>query len=148
MKSADIAFHSYLRYELFHILDHLSLMIIFHHFTFCTRTCHLNCICRLCGRVVYKNPRFTEKCSHMFKDYKLRDICNRGITAMFQNSKQWFSWFIFQNFQRSKRCLFSFHGNNCPNLFEFTKYLLKSIPINIAYSFSMANVLAMISLNA
>ena len=46
IKSPGIAFCSYLSYELFQMLDQLSLMSIFHYFAFCTRTCNINGICR------------------------------------------------------------------------------------------------------
>ena len=93
----DIAFCLYLRYGLFHILDHFSLMSIFHRFTFCTTTCQLNGICWLCSRVVPENLKFTEKCRLMLKDVKLIDVFNKDITAMFQNLKRWFHKFNISN---------------------------------------------------
>ena len=89
IKSPDIAICSYLRYELFYTLDHLSLMNIFHHFVFCTRTCNINVICRFCIRILFENSDLTRKCRQMFKGLKL-DNCNRDLVILFYGSKLWF----------------------------------------------------------
>ena len=118
----DIAFCLYLEYELFHMLDHLSLISIFHHFTFCGRTCQPSgSIYQFCSRVIYENSDSNEKCRCMFKDVKLKDVCNRDITAIFHNSKQWFysfdfcnpnSDFIYINKTNKQGCLFFKTCNN------------------------------------
>ena len=61
------------------MLDRLGLMSIFYHVTFCGKTCQL--ICQFCSRVLYENSDPNEKCRRMFKDVKLKDACNRDITA-------------------------------------------------------------------
>ena len=113
-KSPDIAFCSYLRYELFHMLDHLSLMKIFHHFAFCTRTCNINSICRFRTRIVYENPVFTEKCTQKFRGVKL-DVCNRDRMMLFYSLRlRFYSFdicnpnddFISINETRKRCCLF------------------------------------------
>ena len=85
MKLTGMVFCSCLRYELLHMLDRLGLMSIFYHVTFCGKTCQL--ICQFCSRVLYENSDPNEKCRRMFKDVKLKDACNRDITAMFHSLK-------------------------------------------------------------
>ena len=96
------------------MLDRLGLMSIFYHVTFCGKTCQL--ICQFCSRVLYENSDPNEKCRRMFKDVKLKDACNRDITAMFHSLKQWFysfgicnsnSDFISINETNSKAACFS-----------------------------------------
>ena len=78
------------------MLDHLSLMNIFHHFVFCTRTCNINGICQFCTRIVYENPLFTEKCTQMFRGVKL-DVCNRDLMILFYSLRLWFYSFDICN---------------------------------------------------
>ena len=65
--------------------------------------------------MIYENSDSNEKCRRMFKDVKLKDFCNRDITAIFHNSKQWFysfdfcnpnSNFIYINKTNKQGCLF------------------------------------------
>ena len=96
IESPETSFCSYLRYELLHMLHHLSLFNIFHHFAFCTRTCNINGICRFCTRILYENSDLNEKCREMFKDVKL-DVCNRDLMTLFYGSKLWFHNFDICN---------------------------------------------------
>ena len=96
IKSPDIAFCLYLKYELFHMLDHLSLINIFHHFAFCTRTCNINGICRFCTTIVYENPVFNEKYRQMIREVKL-DVYNRDLMTLFHSLRLWFYSFDICN---------------------------------------------------
>ena len=96
------------------MLDHLSLMNIFHHFVFCTRTCNVNGICRFCTRIVYENPVFNEKYRQMFREVKL-DVYNRDLMTLFHSLRLWFysfdicnanDDFISVNESRKGYCLF------------------------------------------
>ena len=49
-------------------------MTIFQHFAFCTRTCHINGVCRLCTRLVYEDSNVTQKCTLVFRSVKLIDL--------------------------------------------------------------------------
>ena len=137
IKSPDIAFCLYLRDELFHMLDHLSLTNIFNHFAPSTRTCNSNGICRFFNRILYENSVFTEECRQMFGGIKL-DVCNKDLVTLFYSLRLWFysidicnpnDDFISINETRKRRCLFFETCNNQKNIYlVFSwKYLCKSI---------------------
>ena len=106
--STDIAFRSYLRYELFHMLNRLNLMNVFQHFAFSTRTCQINDIRRFCPKLIY-GSNVSQKCTLMFKTVKLIVLCCKDMEEMFKKGKYWFHSFdnfISVNETRKHGCLF------------------------------------------
>ena len=147
------------------MLDHLSLMNIFHHFAFCTRTCNSG-ICRFCTRMSYENSDLTDKFRQMFKGVKL-DVCNRELMTLFYGSKLWFYSFDIcnpnQDFtsineaKKQGRLFFKTCNDQNDICFVFKETLLgiclnltkniyeifiKNITIFIAWTFLTMNVLA------
>ena len=122
------------------MLDHLSLMNIFHHFVFCTKTYYINGIRQFCTRILHENSDLTEKCRQMFKGVKL-DVCNRDLMTLFYGSKLWFYSldncnrnhdFISINETKKQDCLiFKTWNNQKDNCLVFTRILIRIYLIRI-----------------
>ena len=119
------------------MLDHLNLMNIFQHFAFCTRTCHINDICRLCSRLVYENSNLSQKSMLLFKTVKLVDLSCMDMKTMFKSRRYWHhsldicnpnDKFISVNETRKCGCLlFKTCNNEAQACLVFIEILLNTI---------------------
>ena len=108
-----MTFLLYLRYEMFNMLDRLSLMNVFKNFAFCTRACDLAGICTACTRLIYKQSYVSQKFILMFSTVKLLDLCSPSMAETFKHKRYWSQTFDICNLNDKFICIMKCRKQGC-----------------------------------